>query len=354
MPMIASIGTSLPPLIYPQNHAKEFAREFFSKAFPEKMDRLLKVFDNGYIKTRYLSVPFEWHYKNPGFQEKNALFLKKFAELAKQSILNCLQKVDMDPEEIDQIVFITTSGMVPQNFISQFSSELNMRRNVRCTTIWGQGCSGGAGGIARAYDLAQANPETKILVCCVETSSILFSADDVSAANLVQVSLFGDGAATVLVVGDSVSGERKWKGPQIMDTESVFIKETYGYLGFSTDDRGIRGSVSQQLPLTIENSVSQLVEEFLEKHKWVLSDIQHFMIHPGGKKILEACASSLQLPFNKLRYSWEVLEKLGNTLSCSILFVLEKEMEQEHHSGDVGLMLAFGPGLTCEQVLLKW
>ncbi|SEM82674.1 type III polyketide synthase [Lihuaxuella thermophila] len=351
MPVIASVATSVPSLIYTQEHAKQFAKDFFAEALQKKLNRLLPVFENSRIDQRYLIVPLEWHYRRPNFKDRNALFLDNFVKLGKESITNCLQQVKMRPEEIDHILFVTTTGIVPQGFIAHFYAEVGLRPDCRSSMIWGQGCAGGAGAVARAADIARAYPEGKILVYCMESSSLIYSlAEDLSSEHLIQVSLFGDGAAAVLVVGDSVAID----GPHILSSKTSFVPDTAELVRFQAGIHGIEGFISRQLPSAVYENIEELVSGFLSEQGLSVRDVQHLIVHPGGRKILEAIEERLQLSSDQLVHSWEVLRTHGNTLSSSVLFVLEREMADQHGSGELGLMVALGPGLACEQVLLQW
>lgn len=353
MGKVISIGRAMPPFIWKQESAKEFARNFFRNHMPNHIEKLLQVFDNGRIEQRYLAIPFEWHLEPRNFKEKNDLFQDYFLRMGKESILKCLEKVNIHPEEIDQIVFVTNSGIVHHSLLSTLCKEINCRSDVRCTLLFGQACAGGAGGLARANDLLGNNPKGKVLLCCIESSSIVFSGEDTSSTNLVQVSLFGDGAVTVLLVGDELA--EQFHGPSIIASESSFIPNSERLVHIGIGVNGFEGAISRDLPKLLEKNLVDYANKFLRDQEICFDQITNFIVHPGGKRILEVIAEKLELNQEEdLRHSWEILRTHGNVMSTTVLLVLDEAMKNPHDHGELGLMLAFGPGVTVEQVLLRW
>ena len=85
------------------------------------------------------------------------------------------------------------------------------------------------------------------------------------------------------------------------------------------------------------------------------SDIGTWIMHTGGPKVLDACASSLGLPREAFAASWDCLRRKGNMSSTSVLLVLESfMMEHRPAAGTYSLLAAVGPGFCSELVLLRW
>jgi alkylresorcinol/alkylpyrone synthase len=71
--------------------------------------------------------------------------------------------------------------------------------------------------------------------------------------------------------------------------------------------------------------------------------------------VLQAFESSLELPAGALARSWKSLKEVGNLSSASVLFVLADLLASgEPVKGDLGLLMAMGPGFCSELVLLEW
>jgi alkylresorcinol/alkylpyrone synthase len=176
-------------------------------------------------------------------------------------------------------------------------------------------------------------------------------------ANLIASGLFGDGAAAVVLGG----GERArpatcaTAGPRILATRSVFYPESERVMGWDMVDTGFKIVLSAGVPEIVYKYIGNDVDSFLKAHQLDRSRIRHFIAHTGGPKVLQAFAEALALPHGALQRSWDSLEKVGNLSSASVLFVLRETLDaNEAKPGDLGLLLAMGPGFCSELVLLQW
>lgn len=85
------------------------------------------------------------------------------------------------------------------------------------------------------------------------------------------------------------------------------------------------------------------------------SDIDTWIMHSGGPKVLEATAESLELADDALEVSWQTLRHVGNLSSVSVLLVLEEFMNRRRPAaGSYSILAAMGPGFCSELVLLRW
>jgi alkylresorcinol/alkylpyrone synthase len=163
--------------------------------------------------------------------------------------------------------------------------------------------------------------------------------------------LFGDGAAALIIAG----GERKRRGPEVLASRSVLYPDSERVMGWDVTDGGFKVVLSAQVPELVRTHIRRDVDAFLGDHGLTRRDMRHWVSHPGGPKILDAMAESLELPREALRLTWDSLEKVGNLSSASVLFVLRDTLDQvDAKPGDHGLMIAMGPGFCSELVLLRW
>ncbi|MDQ0418980.1 alkylresorcinol/alkylpyrone synthase [Croceifilum oryzae] len=352
MGKVVSIGKAFPSYLWKQGSAKEFVDNRFQDHIPNR-EKALQAYDNGRIEQRYLAVPFERELQQRSFDEKNRQFEEYFIKMSKESILECLENVNTHPEEIDHIVFVTSSGVIHQGILSVLCQEIQCRVNVRCTLLFGLGCAGGAGGLARVNELLANHPRGKAVLCCIESFSINFIVDEASPAHLVYLSLFGDGAAAALIVGDELADD--FVGPSIIASESVLIPNSRDLVHIGVKDGGFTGGVSQKLPLLLDKHLEGNTKRFMESQGITSEQISSYIVHAGGKRILEIAAKRLHIDHEDLKHSWEILRKSGNTASVLVLLILDELMRKEPpNHGDLSLMLAVGPGITLEQVMLRW
>jgi predicted naringenin-chalcone synthase len=161
--------------------------------------------------------------------------------------------------------------------------------------------------------------------------------------------LFADGAAAVLISGNTAD-----EGPEIDHFYSTVATKGKKDMAWELSSSGFLMTLSGYIPDLIEEDFEDLVDNALEAAGLIKSDIMHWCIHPGGKKILEAVHKSLGFTNGQLEASYDVLKHYGNMSSPTVLFVLKKMMEKRL-PGSTGKIFgaAFGPGLTMETFILS-
>jgi alkylresorcinol/alkylpyrone synthase len=360
MPNILSVGEAIPPHKLEQGQVMDFARELFSESFND-IERLLKAFQNGEIKKRHFAKGLEWFKEDRSFEEKNDAYIESAVELGKQAIIECLShsaflQQPIDCSEIDAIFTISSTGIATPSIEARIMNHLPFQEQTKRIPIWGLGCAGGASGLSRAYEYCLAYPKAKVLVLTIELCSLTFQRNDRSKSNLIGTSLFADGVACALVVGDEVEKRNDLKvdcSPSILATQSTTMKQSLDVMGWDVKNEGLYVVFSKDIPTIIEKWLKPNVSNFLEGLNISLQDIQHFVAHPGGKKVLDAYTKSLGFSPSMTKISQEVLKEYGNMSSSTILYVLKRFLEVGK-KGDMGLATALGPGFSSELLLLRW
>lgn len=360
MPKILSVADASPPFVISQNRVMEFAEELFSESFHD-IKRLLPVFLNGQIENRHFSEDLTWFSKDHSLEEKNNAYLETAVKLGKEAIEDSLSnpyflEKKIPFHEIDAIFTITSTGIATPSIEARIMNHLPFSPHTKRIPIWGLGCAGGASGLSRAYDYCLAYPSSKVLVLSVELCSLTFQRNDRSKSNLVGTSLFADGVACVVVCGDDSNFHTYQKAaslPNILATNSTLMNDSLDVMGWDMKDEGLHVVFSRNIPTIVENWLEPNVRQFLEKHSVNVGELNHFIAHPGGKKVLDAYEKALQLPKGMTDISLQVLKDHGNMSSATILYVLRRFMEVAR-PGELGLAAALGPGFSSELLLLRW
>ncbi|WP_408006580.1 type III polyketide synthase [Pseudalkalibacillus sp. A8] len=361
MPYILSVGTCDPEHTMDQEDTVEFARELFSDHFTH-IDRLLRVFENGQIDTRNFVNDVQWYKDDHSLQAKNDIYIEKSIEYGVKAIEDCFANNRyMDKQipynEIEAIFFVSTTGFSTPSIEARIMNELPFSRHTKRIPIWGLGCAGGASGLARAHDYCLAYPKAKVLLICAELCSLTFQKEDYSKSNLIGTSLFADGVAAVLMVGDEVKENElslKRTLPRTLASQSTLMPDSEEVMGWDIKDEGLYVIFSKDIPQIVDSWFYPAIHQFLIDQNLQLEDIQHIIAHPGGIKVLNAYISSLNLPPSMLQDSLEVLKRFGNMSSVTVLYVLNRFLKKKISVGEKGLLLALGPGFSSEVVLLEW
>lgn len=167
--------------------------------------------------------------------------------------------------------------------------------------------------------------------------------------NVVVSALFADGAAAT-VISPSLA-----PGPVLVDTASRSDYRGFAYITSHLTDRGFQGSMTIEVPDEIEAAVGPFVDGLLERNGLTRAQVAHWCFHPGGPKILDGVQRALGLDAGDLEHSHAVLRDFGNMSSPTVLFVLHRiQALRAPRSGDIGVLVAFGPGLTLDGLLLLW
>jgi alkylresorcinol/alkylpyrone synthase len=345
-PRIQAVGTAVPNYALPQTEIKQFVANVF-RSHVEHIDRLLPIFENSCIKVRYLSQPLDWYATPHSFSEANQIFEQVALDLAEKAAMQAMEKSNVKPMDIGMVVFVTSTGIATPTLDAKLIQRLGLSSHTGRLPIWGLGCGGGATGLARASELAHSIPGKSVLLVSVELCSLTFQRNDYSKSNVVGTSIFADGAAAALI---GMEGE----GPEIVGNYSTLFPNSEDIMGWELVETGLKVRFSRDIPSIVRRHLPDLLEKACDEWDIDKAMIDHYVVHPGGAKVLEAYCNSLDIKKEQLAEAYEVLMDYGNVSSASIIFVLEKFLAATLPTGNYGIMLALGPGFSAEQVLFKW
>jgi alkylresorcinol/alkylpyrone synthase len=222
----------------------------------------------------------------------------------------------------------------------------------------GLGCVAGAAGVARLHDYLLGRPDGVAVLMAVELCSLTLQRDDASMANLVASGLFGDGAAAVVAVGrdhaDQLSVALGASQPHVIASRSRLYPDSERAMGWDVGAGGLKIVLDSSVPTLVNRYVAADVQGFLSDNGLSQDDIEWYVAHPGGPKVLEAMQDALGLEQEALQVTWDSLARIGNLSSASVLHVLADTLaDRPPRPGSYGLMIAMGPGFCSELVLLR-
>jgi alkylresorcinol/alkylpyrone synthase len=329
-----------------QSQAKTFVATLFQSGFKD-LSRLMPVFDHTAIHSRYLACPLEWYAQPHTFSETNSLYEKIALELATTAATRALAQAHIAPAEVGLVLFVSTTGLATPSLDAKLIQQLGLSPHTARLPVWGLGCAGGVAGLAHAAALARSLPHQAVLLVAVELCSLTYQRNDYSKANLIATSLFGDGAAAAVL-------RMNGNGPALVGQHSTLFANSEDIMGWDVIETGLKVRFSRDIPTIVRQHLPGLLQQACQKWGLDPAEIQHYVAHPGGAKVLAAYAESLGLTEKQLVSAYHILGQYGNMSSASVLFVLEHFLQTTPAQAAYGVMLALGPGFSAEQLLFHW
>jgi alkylresorcinol/alkylpyrone synthase len=346
MAFITHVGTAVPRHAIEQHAlAGVVARTLGLDA--ERTASVRTLFDRTRVRRRHSVVPLEGVGAARSLTEGMALYRHHAVELALGAAQDCIAQARLAPGDIDLVVTSSCTGVLLPSLAALLVKPLGLRNDVRRVSLTELGCAGGASALALAHSHLRAFPDARALVIAVELPSLTFQGDDPSPENIVASALFGDGAAAVLLQAENAP-----PGIEIVGTHTGMFPGSLGDMGFDLRNSGFHVVLSKDVPRIIADGTPAAVRQLLRRHDLAPKDLEFFVLHPGGRRVLEALERSLELNPAQTTASWDVLSHYGNQSSASVLFVLRETLERGAPGG-YGLLAAFGPGITVELALLR-
>lgn len=347
---VRAVARVLPPNYVDQETLIGALREHWAASHfnGERLEELHRAVQVG---GRHLALPLAAYADLQSFRARNDAWTKAAIALGERAVSEALRRADLRAQEIDHVFFVTVTGLATPSIDARLIDRLGLRTDVRRTPIFGLGCVAGAAGLARASDVLRGHPGGRALLLSIELCSLTLQRDDVSVANVIASGLFGDGAAAAILEGGAIEA----RGPRVIAARSVFYPGTERLMGWDFVDGGFKIVLSPKVPKLVRARLRDDVDAFLAAQGLERGAIRHVVAHTGGPKVLEAFQEALELPRSALARSWTSLRDVGNLSSASVLFVLGDLLDaDEARPGDLGLLLAMGPGFCSELVLLRW
>jgi alkylresorcinol/alkylpyrone synthase len=340
VPRLLAVATAVPPYPLDQNDVIERVKLLFGRS-PD-LDRLLPVFLNTGIHRRYSCVPIEWYDRAHGWPERNRIYLDSALDLLEAATQQVLCRTGRHKDDIDSIVVVSTTGIATPSLDALLIERMGLRSTVQRLPIFGLGCAGGVLGLARAAGQATVAPGKTVLFLVVELCALSFRRDDWSKSNIVATALFGDGAAAALLSTEA-------EGPAMVAAGEYTWPGSLDVMGWDVADDGLRAIFSRDIPKLVTTQLQDAASEFLARHGLAIDDIDRFICHPGGAKVITALEHAFGLTQGALVEARAVLRDYGNMSATTVMFVLERILAKARASGarwERALMNALGPGFT--------
>lgn len=346
VPHLASLATAVPGHRYRQD---EIFQTLIPRGFTPVQQRLARrVFHSSGVSYRHTVIDLSEPLETMGTAARNDRYVREAVHLGERAARAALDAAEFGPADIDELVFVSSSGIDLPSLDLRLAARLGLRPDVRRLSVLGMGCNAAVPGLVRAHQSAQSPPGRNVLMVALEISSLHYQVNE-ALENVVVSALFADGAAAIVIRPCLASG------PVLLDTATRCDYLGFQYITSHLTDHGFQGSMTVEVPGAIEAAVGPFVDGLLDRNGLSRDGVAHWCVHPGGPKILDCVRRALDLDERDLEHSYAVLREFGNMSSPTVLFVLERiQRLRAPRGGDIGVLLAFGPGLTLDGLLIRW
>jgi len=286
---------------------------------------------------------------HPDTASRMASYREWSSRLALEATARLLEQTGTAAESIDRLITVSCTGFSAPNFDQDIVSQLGVSREVKRTHIGFMGCAAAMVGLTSVLEACRAPTPRRVLLVSVELCSLHLQLQP-TRDNILANMVFADGCAAALFA----SGSGGLGKLQLLETESLLFGDSRELMGWEIGNHGFAMTLSPELPRVILERAVPAAREILRKHHLSPEKIRHWVLHPGGRAILDALQKGLGLSDEQTVPSRAVLCRSGNMSSASVLYVMKEVLDQVRvESDDLICAIGFGPGLSMELALFR-
>ena len=334
------LSTALPPYCLTQTEVRERAAIIFGGKYPQ-FERLSKSFATAGIDRRYSVVPIDWFSDEHGWVDRNVAFIKGAKAMFLEAANAALKDAGWRSDEVDCVVTVSSTGIATPTLEAQVFSDMGFRSDIMRVPLFGLGCAGGVTGLSVARTLANGQLGSKVLLVVIETCSLSFRADRLQKADIIATALFGDGSAAACLSSELPVGRA---AVAFGEGYQKIWPDTLAIMGWDVDEAGFGVVFDRSIPAFVTAEFAAATQGALKSANLSHEQIDSYVCHPGGAKVVEAIEGAIHLPQGSLDAERDTLRAAGNMSAPTVMFVMKSVLD----SGKTGQMMAcaLGPGFT--------
>ena len=355
---IISIATAVPPFCHKQKNILHFMQDAYGLDEVEKR-KLSFLYSMSGINTRYSVVEdygidkAGWTFiptdktAFPSLEKRMAVYQQHAMPLSKQAIEKCIDG-KINATQITHLITVSCTGMAAPGLDLELMEAMDLPTTIYRTSVNFMGCYAAIHALKMAKMICDATPNSNVIIVTTELCTLHFQ-QEYNLDNAASSLLFADGSAAVLVSNCIASANA-------LSLQNFYSRVAFrgkNDMSWQLGSKGFLMTLSGYVPQLIEEDIALLVDEALEQQHINKSEVTHWCIHPGGKRIVDCIQKKLSLSDADVQYSRNVLANYGNMSSATVLFVLKEMMDDNNASPKNIFGVAFGPGLTMETFIVS-
>ncbi|MFC8956066.1 type III polyketide synthase [Streptomyces sp. NPDC057101] len=308
----------------------------------------LRLIENTGVRTRHLVRPVEETLAHPGFEERNRLYAAEAKARVPLVVRRALEDASLRAADIDLVIYVSCTGFMMPSLTAWLINSMGLPSTTRQLPIAQLGCAAGGAAINRAHDFCTAYPEANALIVACEFCSLCYQPTDIGIGSLLSNGLFGDGVAAAVVRGKGGAGIH------LERNGSYLVPGTEDWIAYDVRATGFHFLLDKRVPGTME-PLAPALRALADGHGWDVSDLDFYIVHAGGPRILDDLSKYLGVPPDAFRFSRATLTEYGNVASVVVLDALRRLFDEGGAADRArGLLAGFGPGITAEMTLGRW
>jgi predicted naringenin-chalcone synthase len=303
-----------------------------------------RIFEHAGVRTRHGVV-------NPSIEDvsqwttrqRMERYLIEAMPMGKEAVGRALDSAGLDPAEVGLFVVCSCTGYVSPGLDILLARDLGMAPDTQRLFVGHMGCYAALPGLGAAVDFVAARGRPALVLCC-ELPSLHVQPASRDPQQIIAHSLFSDAAAAAVLVPGP--------GPlSVRDVVAHTDTTASDHMTWHVTDLGFRMGLSPKVPDALAGHVAPVIDDLLARHGMTRADVDGWVVHPGGPRILDVVRDRLELPEEAVAASRQVLAEHGNCSSPTVLIILDA-LRRARPDARTAVMMAFGPGLTLYAALL--
>jgi 1,3,6,8-tetrahydroxynaphthalene synthase len=346
MPRLCKPAVSVPEYVITMQDTLEFAEKVYGGR--PSLPLATRLIRHTGVAKRHIVRPIAEALQHPGFEERNRIYELEAKKRCPDVIERALANAGVTARDIDLIIYVSCTGFQMPSLTAWLINTMGFPAGTRQIPIAQLGCAAGGAAINRAHDFCLAYPESNALIVSCELCSLCYQPDDDGVGSLLSDGLFGDAVAAAVVRGTGGTGIA------LERNASYLIPNTEEWISYAVRSTGFHFRLDRRVPGTME-PLAPVLRGLAAGHGWDVSNLDFYIIHAGGPRILDDLAKFLAVDRSMFRYSWETLTEYGNIASAVVLEATRRLFEEDPPAlGATGMIAGFGPGITAEMALGRW
>jgi predicted naringenin-chalcone synthase len=356
---ILGIGTAVPTTVLPQSAVRDL---FLAQPGVDRLTARLigAAFDQSAIDTRH-TVLSELGSQQAGSSDfidgesrevrspltgtRNDVYRREAPPLFARAAREALARADVEASAITHVVTASCTGFFAPGPDYRLVRDLGLVTTVERDHLGFVGCAAAFPALRQAARICAADPHAVVLVVCGEICSIHLRASS-DPEQIVASAVFADGAAAAVVTARASTDAPSLA---LEGFATALTSEGEDDMRWIIGDHGFEMTLTAEVPRIVGREVRDALAPVLARD----GRVDRWLVHPGGRSILDRFETALDLPGDALELSRDVLRRYGNMSSATVLFILARMLEDpDLVDGSRAIGVAFGPGLTVESALL--